>query len=163
LDHPELEFCASDHGGGLVTRLRKGWDSWIRIEHCALRRIKKVVQPLMSLEALALVSSDISWVSLPPHWYFGKPIETPLLFSVPWYSAPDADSGTAGTRGLKSFDVRTRRENLGSNAAPAKVLAVPRDLRLLTSANTNSSLNVPANDEIVEPVLAGLLKLSAHR
>jgi hypothetical protein len=36
-------------------RKNLGWGSWIRIEPCALRRIKKFVQSLMSLEALAPV------------------------------------------------------------------------------------------------------------
>ena len=40
-----------------------GWGSWIRIELCVLRRIKKFVQSLMSLEALAPVLSSISYVS----------------------------------------------------------------------------------------------------
>ena len=39
-----------------------GWGSWIRIELCVLRRIKKFVQSLMSLEALAPVLSSISYV-----------------------------------------------------------------------------------------------------
>jgi hypothetical protein len=48
-----------------------GWGFWIRIELCALRRIKKFVQSLMSLEALAPVfrSSFLApFPRLPPYW-----------------------------------------------------------------------------------------------
>ena len=41
--------------GQIQEREQAGWGSWIRIELCALRRIKKFVQSLMSLEALAPV------------------------------------------------------------------------------------------------------------
>jgi hypothetical protein len=48
----------------MLARLSEsGWGSWIRIELCVFRRIKKFVQSLMSLKALAPVLSSISYVS----------------------------------------------------------------------------------------------------
>ena len=48
----------------MLARLSEsGWGSWIRIELCVFRRIKKFVQSLMSSKALAPVLSSISYVS----------------------------------------------------------------------------------------------------